>query len=233
MSIFEIISLATLTGFVPGVVWLWLWLREDRLHPEPKKRILQAFFAGFLAIIPVLLLQVWSEQFFHDKVIQVTIYAFLEEVFKLLLVYIFVLWRKENNEPVDATIYLITGAIGFAILENILFFIPPLAQSGLSSPEFISTFGNRFLGANLVHIVSSALVGVFFGAAFFKSRTRKVVMVAVGILLATALHTYFNLLILKQSIPSAEQAFLTIWISAFLLLIAIEGIKSIRKRKYV
>jgi RsiW-degrading membrane proteinase PrsW (M82 family) len=46
------LSFAFLGGLVPALVWLWYWLRKDRLHPEPKQLIFKAFIFGML-MVPV------------------------------------------------------------------------------------------------------------------------------------------------------------------------------------
>src|SRR3989344_2100149 len=47
--------LALLGGVLPALFWLWFWLREDRLHPEPRRIILECFVLGgagaFLALV--------------------------------------------------------------------------------------------------------------------------------------------------------------------------------------
>ena len=41
---------AAASGTLPALFWLWFWLREDKIHPEPKKAIFKAFFFGALAV---------------------------------------------------------------------------------------------------------------------------------------------------------------------------------------
>ena len=38
-----------LLGFIPPILWLIFWIREDP-HPEPKKEILTVFFAGIAVV---------------------------------------------------------------------------------------------------------------------------------------------------------------------------------------
>ena len=47
----------------PGLVWLWLFYRQDRYEPEPVRKILKVFLAGLLLVIPAgLLEQIWRGQ---------------------------------------------------------------------------------------------------------------------------------------------------------------------------
>ena len=47
--------LALTFGILPALLWLWFWLHEDRLHPEPRKTIMFMFLSR--NVIVTLLLQ--------------------------------------------------------------------------------------------------------------------------------------------------------------------------------
>jgi RsiW-degrading membrane proteinase PrsW (M82 family) len=55
--------LAILGGIGPAMLWLWFWLKEDRLHPEPKALLTRVFLFGGLAVFPTYFIQ----QFLHIK----------------------------------------------------------------------------------------------------------------------------------------------------------------------
>src|SRR5205085_705097 len=106
----------------------------------------------------------------------------IEEIVKFLFIYFIALRNKATNEPVDDIIYLIIGALGFVTFENTLFLIAPI-RSGDFLGSFIS--GNmRFVGASLLHIMSSATIGISMGLSFFKSQKRRALSALSGILLA-------------------------------------------------
>src|SRR3989344_8948379 len=115
-------------GFLPSLLWLHFYLRKD-LHPEPKKRLIEVFALGML-LAPLAVAAQWlfayvGTQFAPGADIANSSgfflwAAFSEEVVKLMAVYYLVIHIPEFDEPVDAMIYLITGALGFAAVENIL-----------------------------------------------------------------------------------------------------------------
>lgn len=122
--------------------------------------------------------------------------AFIEEYMKYAAVRFLIINRPDFDEPIDAMIYMMTAALGFAAIENALFLVPLFNQSILSGVELTA---NRFLGANLLHALSSGIVGFFLARAFFSPRRHH--FVAIGVVLASVLHAAFNyLIILRESV---------------------------------
>ena len=48
---------ALLSGVLPALLWLWFWLKEDNLHPEPRKVIARTFISGAIAVIFALIFE--------------------------------------------------------------------------------------------------------------------------------------------------------------------------------
>ena len=46
----NVIIFALLGGIIPAFFWLWFWIKEDKLNPEPKSAIISAFIGGILAL---------------------------------------------------------------------------------------------------------------------------------------------------------------------------------------
>lgn len=192
--------------FLPPIVWLLFYLREDR-HPEPKRLLLLAFVGGAGAAI----LAIFAELFLvgdaglfsgaisleESAFIFFLVIGLVEEYVKYLPVKFFILKRPDFDEPVDAMIYMMTAALGFAALENALFIFPLIRQDLLAG---LGVAANRFLGANLLHALSSGVVGFFLARAFFSPRRHH--FVALGIILASFLHALFNYFILtREALP--------------------------------
>src|SRR3989338_9470647 len=157
---FQTIFYAVLGGILPALLWLSFWLREDRKHPEPKGLIGKTFLFGMLAVIVVLPFQKGVDAVFPDLMLPaIFLWAGLEECFKFAAGYFGGLHSIEDNEPVDPIIYMITAALGFVALENTLFILGPLLIGEELTRSVIA--GNlRFIGASLLHVVSSGIVGV-------------------------------------------------------------------------
>ena len=220
------IGFALLGGVVPALIWVWFWNREDAKHPEPKRLILGAFIAGMISVAAVIPFQKLSTAFFSGTAI-VIVWAAIEEAMKFAFAYFTVLKSKYDDEPIDPLIYMITVALGFAAAENALFLIDPISNSGFI--ESILTGNFRFLGATLLHVLSSSVVGVALGLSFYIHGMKKIWYGFAGLILAIVLHGAFNFFILNSDGTELMRIFAIVWIGLVILLIAFEKLKKIRK----
>jgi len=192
--------LVIVLGILPSVVWLFFFLQED-IHPEPKRLILKTFLVGGLMALPVVALQFLTQDvlsFFNLKniIISIIVLALIEEVFKFIAAYWVTYKNPEFNEPIDAMIYMITAALGFAMVENLFI---------MGNSFGFSTIALRFIGATLLHSLASGLLGYYWAKA----------NLSFGLFLAVLVHSLFNYLILKF------QSTYFLYPSLFLILTAI------------
>ena len=136
---------------------------------------------------------------------------------------------KEMDEPIDSVIYMLTAALGFVALENAFFLISPLSQGNFI--ESIITGNLRFMGASLLHIISSTTIGIFIALSFYKKKVMKIEYLAIGMILAIILHTIFNLLIIDSTNTTTFTIFAVVWIAVIVLLLFFEKIKKIIPNK--
>jgi protease PrsW len=227
MSEFSSIAVAALGGALPALAWLWFWLREDKKRPEPRHLIALAFLAGMVTVAITIPVQKAAAVFITGTTAVFVAWSFIEEILKYTAARFTILWRKQVDEPIDVVIYMITIALGFAAVENTLFLLSPLAGS-----EFLDTLltGNlRFIGATLLHVLTSAVVGVSIALAFYKKPHTRMLYAAVGVLLAASLHGLFNFFILNSSDDSLFRTFAFVWIGVIAVLVVLEYIKRIRR----
>lgn len=225
MPSFTTILFSLLGGILPALLWLWFWLKEDRLHPEPRGRIVAVFIAGMASVIIVLPLEKFIFTTISSiSVITVLLWASIEEISKYIVAYFTALKDKVADEPVDAVIYMITVALGFSALENALF-IFNLIGNGLLSQSII-TGNSRFLGATLLHVASSAAIGVMIGLSYYKKPSVRRIFLFTGIAISVLLHTIFNLLIIKLG-SDLFFVFAGVWILIVLLIVVIEKVKKV------
>jgi RsiW-degrading membrane proteinase PrsW (M82 family) len=218
---------AFLLGIIPALIWLWFWLKED-IHPEPAKILTLAFLGGVISVLMVLPIQkIIYDYLVEYKVLSFTLWAGTEEIVKFLVIYFVALKRKVVDEPIDDIIYLIVGALGFVTFENTLF-LNQLIKDG----DFIGTLINgnmRFMGASLIHIISSATIGVMLALSFYKKRTDRIIYTIIGVLVAIVLHTSFNLFIISEVAGNIFFIFGMVWIGIVVLLLLFEKIKHLKK----
>ncbi len=233
------IAAAIAGGVLPALAWLWFWRREDSKHPEPRKLIAYAFFAGMVTVAAVIPIEQFVAQYLNEA--QALWLAFLpastlvffawsaiEEVCKYIAARISVLRRRENDEPIDPVIYMVTVALGFAAAENTLFLLSPLAGSTLL--QTVQTGDLRFVGATLLHVLSSSVIGVALGLSFYKRKRIRRRFAIGGVILAILLHSLFNFLILNTPETNLLRTFGLVWIGLVALLGVLEFVKRIRPR---
>jgi len=218
-------------GLLPSIVWLIYFYRRD-CHPEPKHLIGKTFLMGIIISPIAILLQLGFTKVFTGPEFAMNTpgfflwAAFIEETVKLLAIYLVILRNPEFNEPIDAMIYLITAALGFAALENILFLVKVFGDQGMLV-GFIT--GNlRFLGATLLHVAASATVGASIAFSFFhkEKMTRNILG---GLLLATALHTTFNFFIIRGRGANFFEILVPLWLAVVIILFICEKIKGLKQ----
>lgn len=221
--------LALVAGIAPSMVWLWFWLREDE-HHEPKSLVSAVFLGGIFAVVIAILGERYVATFIGDQTQLYIVWAAMEEFVKFMAVAIIILSSpKAFREPIDAMMYCIVVALGFAALENALFILTPISQGEIA--KSIVTGNMRFMGATLVHIVSTALVGFAIGLTYYRRFAAKFFAAIVGLILATALHAAFNLSIINADPTSTLKTFAWFWLAVVILIMLFEEVKVVKPRQ--
>ena len=218
------------------------WLTEDSDHPEPQLRLLKTFGAGALAALASIVLENIVSQvsgistptnngdssifLTFGSIVVVIIWAAIEETTKFIAARNVALITPDDDEPLDPLIYMITAALGFAAMENTLFLISPLIHQGITAG--IVSVNLRFLGATLVHTISSGVLGLFMSFCFYSQRTKRTVYIVLGLIAATTLHALFNLAIIKAD-RNIIPIFGLVWMCVIVLLYMIEKVKALHK----
>ncbi|MEU7174271.1 MULTISPECIES: PrsW family intramembrane metalloprotease [Micromonospora] len=198
---------------VPVLVFCFLWL--DRYEPEPLKYLIFCFAWGaFVSTAISLLVNTASAGLFEDRGLPVALTAvlvapFIEELTKAagpLLVLIF--RRREFSGITDGLVYCGLSAVGFAMVENILYLGGHGYRAGADeygpatgAQQVIAIFIVRILLFGFAHPLFTSMTGVGLGvAARTADRRVRVLAPLAGLLLAMILHGTWNLL------PSLAQA---------------------------
>jgi len=225
---FVTIVYALLASVIPSFIWLVFWLREDALHPEPRSLIATLFIGGIISVVIAIFGEKYISDIINDQNLRYTLWAALEEMVKFGIVIALALNTAYYDEPIDAMIYFITVALGFAAIENTLFILGPLLNGDIQVG--IAMGSMRFIGASLVHVVSSAIIGFFIGYSFYRRKAVKYIYAIIGLIVAIALHASFNLSIINSSAGNTLRIFFWIWIAVVILMILFEEIKVVRPK---
>jgi protease PrsW len=224
LVIFKTYILPFVFGMIPLIIWLVFFLLRDWKNPEPKKVIIHAFLMGVLATAFVLILQYLIEAFtkinipsfyeiirYHDNFKAFVFVALVEELIKFLVIYITLRHSKHLDEAIDPMIYMIVCAIGFSAVENYFSIFNQL--NTIVVP--LQTLTARFLGANLLHIICSGVVGFFWSLQIY---TKKHGLLVLGLVLAIAFHAVFNTLIFTYGLFAVLLMFISVFCGASILL---------------
>lgn len=189
------IFLLIILGSLPSLIWLFFFLHKDNDHPEPKIMILRTFMLGMIITLPAafieLLLSRILEPLQLNMIVKTAIsffavVAFVEEFLKYLIMRGLVIKTGYFDEPIDALIYPIVIALGFAALENIL--------AVFTTPEnYVSLMIWRFISATLIHALSASIWGYFIAQVYFFKKPRYFIIL--GIFLGTLVHGLYNLIV--------------------------------------
>lgn len=189
-------------GVVPCLLWLFFYLFQDR-HPEPKREIISVFLLGALMTAPAIVLEKFMIPVFKNAgldplltilAVDIIAIAFVEEFFKYSAV-----WLKEEvishsyhlDEPVDFVIYMVVAALGFAMVENLLFLLVPD-----TNPLIVRSLV-RSGTAILLHTLTSGILG-YYMAMTFCHRERRMGLLATGFIIISCLHGLYNFSIMKS-----------------------------------
>ncbi|MFZ4522518.1 MAG: PrsW family glutamic-type intramembrane protease [Bacteroidales bacterium] len=185
-------------SFLTSIVfWLWIILKYDKFEREPLLSILFVFVTGGLtSAIPAAILNglfdAVADHYFHagiagmatdNKAFFPCLFVGLnEESLKALATILLIRRMKNFNEPADALVYAMTVALGFAVFENIGYYM----RYGLT------TFYIRQLNAVPMHLGLAALWGMGIAKAKFLHRGKYLLKVAPYVLAAALVHGLYN-----------------------------------------
>ena len=230
-----IFFISSFLGILPIVLWLVFFLWQDILKPEPLKWLMILFGLGIL-ITPL----VWYGEGLYLKLLRVDLnvslsvfniilvyggIAIIEELTKFFSAYFILKKNKHFDEAIDAMIYLIVLALGFGLVENILAASQEIVEGGILLPV-LQTMSLRFVGANLLHALSSGIIGFFWALSLSKKKKSYLYW---GLILGIVLHFFFNLVIIKFGGIAVFLISLGLFLVTVGLLWAFDLLKKIKK----
>ena len=190
--------ISLVAGLLPGFAWLVFYLGEET-HPEPKRLIAFTFIVGmafgFFTVAIENIFSNWASGIGVQELSLLSLFglAIIEESMKFIAAYFAINRNPEVTEPVDAMIYMIVAALGFATLENIGA-ISGISPSAALVPAVLETISLRFVGATLLHTLTSGIVGYYWALGIVRGKVARYLIP--GIAVAAILHATFNYLIL-------------------------------------
>ncbi|MFN5928720.1 MAG: hypothetical protein ACK45X_11465 [Roseiflexaceae bacterium] len=128
------VGFAIALTLIPALLWVFIFMRQDRLEPEPREYVLGLFVLGIAAgagiyrpLVDLLLLADWGQ----GNIAIVT--GFIEGLLLSALIYVAVrmtiMPTNELDERVDGMIYAIAFALGVATAEGIVLVVGRTVRS--------------------------------------------------------------------------------------------------------
>ena len=185
---------------VPLLVALVLWV--DRLEPEPRATLVFAFAWGAgIATLFALVINTAGLEYVTQpalgagtgEYVSATFGAPVVEETLKGLVLIGLLWRRrdEIDGPTDGIIYAAMVGLGFAMMENVGYYINALITPERGGIALLGyTFVLRGVLAPLLHPIFTSMTGL--GVAYAASRRHATWAVPAGLLAAMLLHGIWN-----------------------------------------
>lgn len=181
----SMVALCALLAFIPVFMWGYVFLRK---HAESKNLVLFMFIGGMVSVIPLLIYK-FSWQFFpwinafawtrSANVDVLGLSSFMIVPIPIILTFMFVGIIEEVSKifvvraadqskirSIDDAIELsIIAALGFAFIENIIYFYNIVYLRGFE--HLLMPFVFRSLFSTFAHVMFSGIFGYFYGLAHF------------------------------------------------------------------
>ena len=185
---------------VPFLIAVVLLL--DRLEPEPRENLVFAFaWGGGIAALLAAVINTAGLVFITQPELGRTTGQYVSATFGAPVVeeslkggvLLWLLWRRrqEFDGPTDGIIYATMVGLGFAMMENIGYYISALARPAIGGVSLLgATFVFRGLLTPLAHPMFTSMTGI--GAAYAAAHRRGGWAVGLGLLAAMTLHGLWN-----------------------------------------
>ncbi len=180
-----LVPLAILLGFVPLLLVVPVLLWMDRLEPEPWSARLHAFLWGsFVAGAVSVVVNTVTAIATTETIAAVVSAPIIEEIMKGLAI-VWAVRRKEVDGVMDGLVYAGFAGIGFAVIEDFLYFFNADGEGLL-----LQTFVGRALLTPFAHPLFTAWTGLAIGIAV--RRQAPLITAWWGPALAIASHAAWN-----------------------------------------
>lgn len=182
--------LAFLLSLLPAGLFLWLSYLRRHDRPIPTGRVILSFFAGACLVLPALLLEqqapvIWASispataHYFDGAIFPLQtvgdllwpalstflIIALVEEGLRYLMLHFWFRHSRSVDQIFDGLILGLAAGLGFATLENTLYFFRLFIEGSFDTLVFV--FFLRFLVSTLAHISFGGLMGTLLARALF------------------------------------------------------------------
>ena len=230
-------NVAAAVSCVPGIVLLCLIYKLDNIEPEPVGLLVKLFLAGgFVATIAAMLIEMvldgFISIFFSDNVLlycfaQAFILAAATEELCKYGCLKFLTWKHPAfNYRFDGVVYSTAVAIGFDVIENLLYLVDSTADTAFIRAAFPG------------HCVFGIYMGYYYGQAKTLELSGDVkgakAMRKKGVLTAIMIHGFYDFICFIGEYPESEllQILISIGLVLLMVVLNVTAYKNIKKFAY-
>lgn len=215
--------IAFLLSLLPAGLFIWLWYLRRHDRPVPVTAVGLAFLIGLALVWPAFQLEeaasaawFWVSpgtahnfvgaalplQTMRDVLLPALgtflIVATVEEGLRYLILWVWLKFSRAVDQVFDGLVVGVAVGLGFATLENTLYFLDLISQGSFDTLVFV--FFLRFLISTLAHISFGGLMGALLARGLFDVfRPRRWLLMAGGV--PWFLHGMYDLLLgIDQSV---------------------------------
>lgn len=182
--------LVLIFSLVPTLLLVAFVLYTDRKSREPVKNVILCLLSGILTISVAGYFENLVMPYFSNNIILTFIWAFIEELSKIAIFFLFIFDNKHYDDIYDGIVYMMLIALSFAGLENIMY-----AFSESTINDSISLALMRDFTTVPLHVICGIVIGYFMSlGSFSKSKDKKIINFSLAIVVPSLIHGSFNFL---------------------------------------
>jgi len=199
------VGMLTLLSVVPAAGLTIYVYRSDVTDAEPLSLLVTTFLLSILFATFAAVFNSTAERFFEPLgVLGMPLFFFLivgpgEETVKLLAVRLYAYTDRRFDAVIDGAVYGAVAGLGFATIENSLYILRQLSESG-ELAELTIGLSAVAAGGDITavralagpgHVIYSSIAGYYLGLAKFNPANKGPIVVK-GLLLAAVIHATYN-----------------------------------------
>lgn len=177
-------------SLVPTLLLVAFILYTDRKSREPVKNVVLCLLSGILTISVAGYFENLVMPYFSNNTVLIFIWAFIEELSKIAIFFLFIFDNKHYDDIYDGIVYMMLIALSFAGLENIMY-----AFSENTINDSISLALMRDFTTVPLHVICGIVIGYFMSlGSFSKDKNKKIINFSFAIIIPSLIHGCFNFL---------------------------------------
>jgi len=194
-------TIGFIAAFLIAMMWLVYLFRLDIFKPEKVLTLLVLFVGGMLSVPFVFLFSdvtslytSWSlnDAFFNDLLYSIFMIGVPEELAKAFPLVLLVTFRRYLHEPIDYIIYACASALGFAFIENLLYF-KEIGGGIIHGRAYLSVIG---------HMADTSFVAYGFVIARYQLKDNRALryVLPLSFFMASISHGIYDFLLFQELI---------------------------------